>query len=59
MTRTRHLVDLALDGNLDSIVADRRAAGLSWQAISDEVHDATGVRITGESLRQWFAERES
>ena len=59
MTRTRQLVDLALDGQLDAIVAERRTAGSSWQSISDDIHNKTGVRITGESLRQWFAERAS
>lgn len=56
-TPTRQLADLKLgdDGPLDQWVAARRAAGLSWRLIARDLHTATGIDVTYETLRGWYA----
>ena len=54
MTPTRRLLDMNLDGSLDSFVHDRRIAGKSWQTIARELSTVTNIDITDESLRRWF-----
>lgn len=56
MTPTRRLLDLNLGGKLDEFVAERRAAGASWTTISFDLLQATGERVSDESLRTWFAD---
>jgi hypothetical protein len=54
MTPTRRLLDMNLDGSLDSFVHDRRIAGKSWQTIARELSTVTNIDITDESLRRWY-----
>ena len=55
-TNTQRLLDLLLDGKLDSFVLDRRAQGEPWRIIARDVHAETGVDITPEALRSWYAQ---
>lgn len=50
------LVDTLMDGNLDSFVAERRAAGRAWRLISRDIYEATKVDVTNETLRRWYQE---
>lgn len=55
-TATRRLLDHLLGGQLDAFVADRRAAGQPWRIVARDVHAETGVDITPEALRSWYAQ---
>lgn len=52
---TRTLANDRLGGGLDALVAERRHAGVSWRLIAREVHERTGVDVTFETLRIWYA----
>ena len=43
-------------GPLEELVADRRNHGVSWRKIAAELRDLTGIDVTHETLRSWFAE---
>ena len=43
-------------GPLEELVADRRNQGVSWRKIAGELRDLTGIDVTHETLRSWFAE---
>lgn len=43
-------------GPLEELVADRRNQGVSWRKIAAELRDLTGIDVTHETLRSWFAE---
>ena len=43
-------------GPLEELVADRRGRGVSWRKIAGELRDLTGIDVTHETLRSWFAE---
>lgn len=45
---------LGEDDTLEAFVRTRRAEGTSWRQISVDLHNATGVLVTHESLRAWF-----
>lgn len=55
---TFRLADSLLDGKLREFVATRRAAGLAWRRIANELRDTTAreVDVTAETLRTWFAD---
>ena len=55
MTPTEQLIDIKLDGRLKQVIAESRAAGKSWTIIARDIFIATGVSVSNESLRQWFA----
>lgn len=56
-TATRSLIEVQLKGrSLAALVTNSRRKGQSWQAISDEVRDLTGVVVSRETLRGWFPE---
>lgn len=42
-----------LGENLARYVAKRRAEDASWRGIADEIHEATGIRVSYETLRVW------
>lgn len=54
MTATQRLADHLLDRKLAQYVLGRRAKGVSWRKISNELRDDTGVDITHETLRAWY-----
>lgn len=47
--RLRHVADVTLAEWIDR----QRAAGLSWWAMSIELHQLTGDTIPDETLRRW------
>lgn len=58
MTTLRYYLELKLDvpGDLERYVNDKRGAGWSWQQIADEIHRATDIFVSRETLRLWFPE---
>jgi hypothetical protein len=55
-TRLYRLIEGRLDGTLAEYVAARRP-GTSWQELADRIHRVTGVEVSDEALRLWFADR--
>jgi hypothetical protein len=35
----------------------RRRASQSWRAIAEEIEEITGIWVSDDSLRRWFADR--
>lgn len=49
-----------IEARLDSTLADfvtARWPTKGWQKIADDIREATGLTVTRETLRHWFAER--
>lgn len=55
MTPTRELAELKT-GGLDTYVADRRAVGKSWAAISRDLWTDHQLALSHETLRAWFGD---
>lgn len=55
-TNTYRLLDVLLDGELETFVAERRQGGAPWRIIAREIYDRTGVDVTGQTLWVWFHE---
>lgn len=55
-SRLYRLIEERLDGTLAEYVASRRPA-VSWKAMAVELTDTTGIEVSWESLRSWFADR--
>lgn len=54
---TRHLIELSLKGRtLNALVRSGRRTGRSWQSITDEIRDQTGINVSRETVRGWFPE---
>lgn len=53
MSRTYPLVDRILDGQLDEYLAQKRAEGMSFRAISLDLRDRYGVNVSDETVRCW------
>jgi transposase-like protein len=56
LTEFAKALDKILDGGLVPFVQTRAADGQSWRRISLDLRDATGIRVTHETLRGWAAE---
>ena len=56
MTPKQQLLAVLLGGNLCDWVLAKRP--MPWADIAIALHHATGVAITGESLRTWYAADE-
>lgn len=56
-TRLHSLIERDLGEPLAGYVATSRAAGMSWRAMADDLHGRTGIQVSAEVLRQWFAHR--
>lgn len=54
-TATYRLADTLLNGELRTFVATRRASGVAWRRIANELRDVTDrqVDVSSETLRQW------
>ncbi len=48
-----------LDGRLDELIAEYRAAELSWEEISRKLYEAGGVEVSAETLRKWARDGEA
>ncbi len=58
-TPLRELLEVKLSGidtNLDTFVTKRRDGDLSWQRIAYDLLLTTGVAVTDETLRNWYAD---
>lgn len=55
-TPTALLIEHKLDSDLSAYVAALTAEGLSWRRIAARLTAETGVRVSYESLRTWFAD---
>lgn len=55
MTPLRQLLDTKV-GSLDSYVAERRDVGHSWASIAADLFADTKVKVTDETLRNWFGQ---
>lgn len=55
-TATQQLADIRLGQSLDTYVADCRAGGMAWRAVSDDLFSRTNLRISYETLRTWYAD---
>jgi hypothetical protein len=56
-TRLYQLIEERLDGTLADYVARSRAASMSWRAMAADLRGRTGLQVSNEILRQWFAHR--
>lgn len=50
------LIESRLDSTLAEYVAANKASK-SWRTMAAELSEITGVTLTYETLRQWFADR--
>lgn len=55
-TPTYQLIEDRLDGTFADFIAGRRPH-TSWRDIAAEIQTMTGVAVTHETLRTWFADR--
>ena len=55
-SRLYRLIEERLDGTLAELIAARRPH-TSWKDIAAEVTETTGIEVSWESLRLWFADR--
>ena len=55
-SRLQQLVELRLGGSLESFVV-ARLAEKGWRAVAVDVERATGVTVSHQTLRNWFASR--
>lgn len=55
-SNTARLMDLKLDEGLAEFVTFRRNLGVSWRRIASQLQEATGVTVTQETVRAWFAD---
>ena len=53
-TTKQELIKLLYHGNLDEDIARAIDYGRSWREIAHDVTEDTGVRVSHESLRQWY-----
>lgn len=58
-SRTYLLIEERLNGALLDYVTAARDAGKSWHIIAVELHVATNVTVTSETLRIWFHDLEA
>lgn len=58
-TRTFQLVEERLGRDLADHVRTLRDDGASWVTVCHELADETGVRLTPETIRVWFAADET
>jgi hypothetical protein len=55
-SRLYRLIEERLDGTLAEYVAARRPTA-SWKTMAAELTETTGIEVSWESLRTWFADR--
>jgi hypothetical protein len=58
-TPLARLAEAKLGRPLDQFVRVRLAEGIGWRRIADELHTASGVRVSHEALRTWYGEPAS
>ena len=55
----RSLLDRMMNGALNQRLADWRGAGLSFNDMAAELERAVGVRVTGQTVRNWCRDLET
>ena len=55
-SHTAQLIDLKLSGTLAHLVTSGRRDRKSWRQLALEIRDRTGIDVTHETLRSWFAD---
>lgn len=50
----RDLVDRLLDGNLDAELAQRKAAGATFEQIARWLEDDHDIKVSRETVRNWY-----
>lgn len=55
---TYALHDRIMGGHLSTFLRDHRAAGDSWDSISDTLRDQHALTVNAKTLARWFAEIE-
>jgi hypothetical protein len=53
---TQRLADLLLGEPVLPWITARRAEGLSWRKIAQQLYLDTGIDVTGETVRVWLDE---
>jgi hypothetical protein len=56
-TPLAQLAEHKLGRSLAKYVEARQTEGFGWRRIASELHKETGVLVSHESLRTWFAEQ--
>lgn len=54
-TIKQQLVEMKLGRDLSQYVRIRQAEGLGWRRIADDLKRDTGILVSHEALRSWFA----
>jgi hypothetical protein len=57
MSDRQQLVEAALDRPVIEWIKERREAGRSWVKLSYDLFLATGLEVSFETLRRWYAEQ--
>lgn len=57
-SRTYQLIEARLDGTLADYIRDRRPPQATWRQLAADIEEKTGVDVSYETLRSWFADRE-
>lgn len=55
-THLQQLLEAKLGRDLGQYVRIRQAEGLGWRRIADDLKRDTGLSVSHEALRSWFAE---
>jgi hypothetical protein len=55
-TRLYRLIEERIEGSLADFIAARWPTS-GWRTIAAELTEITDIEITGETLRNWFADR--
>lgn len=58
-TATAQLIEHKLGRSLAKYVEARQLEGFGWRRIAQQVHADTGVIVSHESLRSWFATKDA
>lgn len=58
-TATALLIEHKLGRDLDEYVTELQGRDLGWRRIAEQVRQDTGVIVSHESLRTWFAKTEA
>lgn len=53
-TPTQALLEVRLGGSLADYISGLRSEGLSWRAAAEQLHERTGIQVTGAALCLWF-----
>ena len=55
-SRLYRMIEARIDGTLAEFIAARRPQ-MGWRSIAKDIDQRTGIWVSGETLRLWFADR--